>query len=175
MPEKKVNSKRLVIRNARADEFDGVALLLKDAYKQYANSIPPERWAGYLEDIMDVRGRQDAELIVAEMDGRLAGSVTLYLDRIHFDDGGWPEGWAGIRLLGVHPKYRGKGIGRALMDECLRRARTAGFKTIGLHTTELMAIARRLYERMGFVRVPEYDFLPAPDVVVMAYKMEMQD
>ena len=46
------------------------------------------------------------------------------------------------------------------MDECLRRSRQLGAHTLGLHTTELMAVARGMYERMGFLRVPEYDFHP---------------
>jgi glutamine synthetase len=34
--------------------------------------------------------------------------------------------------------------------------------------------AIRLYERMGFVRVPEFDFHPAPEVVVMAYRLDLR-
>jgi ribosomal protein S18 acetylase RimI-like enzyme len=60
------------------------------------------------------------------------------------------------------------------MDECVRRCRERGIATIGLHTTETMDIARRMYERMGFVRVPEFDFHPAPGVVVMAYRLDLK-
>ena len=45
--------------------------------------------------------------------------------------------------------------------------------TLGLHTTEKMSVARGMYERMGFVRVPEFDFHPAPQVVVMAYRLDL--
>jgi hypothetical protein len=37
-----------------------------------------------------------------------------------------------------------------------------------------MDIARRMYERMGFVRVPEFDFHPAPGIVVMAYRLDLK-
>jgi ribosomal protein S18 acetylase RimI-like enzyme len=165
----------LCLRDARPDEFDAVARLLRDAYRQYEKFMPAEAWRHYLRDIMDVRSRLDvAELIVAEVDGELAGTVTLYPRAAGSTVEGWPEGWAGVRLLAVHPSCRGRGIGRALMDECTRRCRERGIRTIGLHTTVMMEVARGMYERMGFVRVPEYDHHPRPDIVVIAYRLDLQ-
>jgi GNAT superfamily N-acetyltransferase len=164
--------KGLHLREARPGELDAVARLLRDAYLQYKESLPADVWEYYVQDIMDVRRRLPAaELIVAELDGELAGAVTLYLKSSSESD--WPQGWAGIRLLAVHPACRGRGIGRALMDECLRRCRRQGVRTVGLHTTTMMEVARGMYERMGFVRIPEYDFHPRPDVVVMAYRLDL--
>jgi ribosomal protein S18 acetylase RimI-like enzyme len=170
-----LNNKHLLLREARSDELDMVSRLIRDAYHQYENFLAPEAWKFYVEDMMDVRKRlKESQLIVAELDGQLAGAVTLYLDAGHSSQGGWPSGWASIRLLSVHPTYRGRGIGRALMDECIRRCRDQGLATIGLHTTEIMNVARRMYERMGFVRVPEFDFYPRPGVVVMAYRLDLK-
>ena len=119
----------------------------------------------------DVQSRMaDSELIIAEINNHIAGAVTLYPQG---SDNGWPEGWAGIRLLAVHPDYRGQGIGRALMEECIRRCRERGTKTLGLHTTELMKVAREMYERMGFKRTHEFDFHPTPDNVVYAYRLDL--
>ncbi len=56
------------------------------------------------------------------------------------------------------------------MDECLHRARAAGAPALALHTADIMAVAMRLYERMGFVRAPELDFRPAPEILVKGYK-----
>jgi len=61
-----------------------------------------------------------------------------------------------------------------LMEECIRRCRKQGIATIGLHTTEMMDVARRMYEKMGFVRVPELDVHPGPGVVVMAYRLDLK-
>ena len=168
------NEERPLIRDARIEELDQVALLIRDAYQEYQASFPPEVWDGYARDIMDVRGRLDSsELIVAEHAGSLVGAVTFYPDAFGSGQQGWPPGWTGVRLLAVHPDGRGLGIGRALMDECLRRSRQLGAHTLGLHTTELMAVARGMYERMGFIRVPEYDFHPGPTMVLMAYRLEL--
>ena len=170
-----MNDKRLLLREARSDELDNVSLLIGDAYRQYENFLPAVVWKFYMKDIMDVRRRlNESQLIVAELEGQLVGTVTLYLDAGHSSLEMWPKGWAGIRLLAVHPTYRGRGIGRALMEECIRRCRNRGIATIGLHTTEMMDIARRMYEEMGFVRVPEFDFHPRPEVVVMAYRLDLK-
>jgi ribosomal protein S18 acetylase RimI-like enzyme len=154
--------------------LDKVSLLLRDAYKQYQNIIPTEAWKSYLEDITDVKSRLGkSDLIIAELNHRLAGSVTLYLDGSQSFPEAWPRGWAVVRLLAVRPEYRGRGIGRTLMDECIRRCRQAKVAAIGLHTTEAMDIARQMYERMGFVRFPESDFHPAPGITVMAYSLRL--
>ena len=162
------------IRNGRPDELDEVSLLLRDAYQQYESFIRPEAWKQYLEDIMDVRSRLgESDLIVAELNHRLVGCVTLYPDGTRSMPEVWLTGSAVIRLLAVHPESRGKGIGRALMEECIRRCHKAKAGSIGLHTTEVMDIARQMYEKMGFVRVPESDFHPAPGVTVMAYRLQL--
>jgi ribosomal protein S18 acetylase RimI-like enzyme len=164
----------LLIRNVHLEEISEVSVLLGDAYRQYQNLIRPEAWEHYQEDIVDVCSRLDeSDLLVAELDGHLVGCVTLYLDTERAMPEVWPVGSAAIRLLAVHPAYRNRGIGHALMEECIRRCRQAKITAIGLHTTEMMDVARRMYERMGFVRVPESDFHPAPNVTVMAYRLEL--
>jgi len=136
--------------------------------------MPAFNWEAYLKNIKDVQSRlKVSELIVAEMEGRLVGTVTLFLKASGSSREEWPEGWASVRLLAVHPDYRRRGIGRALMEECIRRARKAGIRTIGLHTSKLMDAARRMYEMMGFKRAPELDIHPAPGVVIMAYRLDL--
>lgn len=174
MDHSNIKTAKIIIRDARPEELDEVGQIIQKAYRQYEKNIPPPAWQYYIEDSMNVRSRlAQSTLIVAEVDGKLAGTVTLYPEASHSTVEGWPKGWAGIRLLGVAPPYRGFGIGRALMEECIRRCRKAGVKTIGLHTSEMMAVAKGLYERMGFKRVPKYDFHPTPQNTVMAYRLEL--
>ncbi len=162
------------LRVARPEEHDEVSELMRDAYREYQTHFAPEVWEGYVRDIMDVRSRLGvADLIVAEMAGRLVGAVTFYPEASHSEREGWPAGWAGVRLLAVLPDARGLGIGKALMDECLRRCRQLAVPTLGLHTTEPMAVARGMYERMGFVRTPEYDFHRDRGLLVMAYRLDL--
>lgn len=162
------------IRDALPEELSQAAAVLGAAYGEYAASMPPELWRGYHADIVDVRSRLHySDLIVAQHEGRVAGTVTFYPPGSRDGRSAWPDEWAGIRLVAVHPESRGMGVGRALTEECISRARAIGAPTIGLHTSSIMAVAMDLYKRMGFVRVPEYDFRPSPSIVVEAFRMDL--
>ena len=136
----------------------------------------PAFWEGYRQNILvsldDVGA---AEQLVAEHDGAIVGTVLLYpprrmqVSRSESLEMPWPE----VRLLAVAPAARGRGVGAALMQECLRRVRRAGGRVLSLHTTDLMQTAVRMYERMGFVRAPELDFHPAPGVTVKGYRLDL--
>lgn len=79
---------------------------------------------------------------IAEMDGAPVGSVMLVKDEA-------PD-TARIRLLIVAPQARGLNLGARLTDECLRFARTAGYKKITLWTHGVLTAARHIYSKAGF-------------------------
>lgn len=160
-----------VIREAREDEYDTIASLIVDAYAEYAAHMSPDAWSGFGNEIANVRGRtNDSTLFVAEVDGRIAGSITMF--------SGWrgtQEGSAQVRLLAVPPENRGSGVGRALMEACIERAKSDGKQRLVLTTTQEMAIARELTERLGFVRAPGLDHMPAPGVHYQGYELKLGD
>jgi ribosomal protein S18 acetylase RimI-like enzyme len=164
----------ILCREARPDELDATGALMVAAYAEFRPALPPPAWQAYEDEIRDVRRRlAGSTLVVAEDAGRLLGAVTYYPDATKEKNVQWPAAWAVFRLLAVHPDARGRGVGRLLTDECVRRAREAGREALGLHTTLLMNVARAMYEGMGFVRVPELDFYPAPTFRVMAYRLDL--
>jgi len=83
---------------------------------------------------------------IAALDGAPAGSVMLV-------DAG--NGVAKLRLLIVEPHARGRGIGRRLVEHCIKFARDAGYRKIVLWTQSVLTDARRIYEGAGFVRTEE--------------------
>ena len=62
-------------------------------------------------------------------------------------------------MLVVDPAFRNAGAGKALTKACIRQARERGRAEVILHTTAAMRVAWTLYEKLGFVRAEELDFL----------------
>lgn len=158
------------IRDARDDELDVVAALSVDAYAEYAARMSPDAWSSFAQDIANVRGRlPDAELLVAVVDGRLVGSVTLF-----FHWRGAQADTVGVRLLAVVPEARGLGVGRALMEEVIARARARGRHRVVLTLAPEMANVKELSEELGFAREPELDHAPAPGVRSEGYALTLE-
>lgn len=116
-----------------------------------------------------------AQQIVAEYAGEIVGSVLLYPPAASAYGAASGESTAipEMRLLAVNPAMRGHGIGTALTRECVQRAQLAGAPALGLHTADMMQTAMQMYERMGFVRAPEFDFHPTENVVIKGYRLNL--
>jgi DNA-binding MarR family transcriptional regulator/GNAT superfamily N-acetyltransferase len=85
---------------------------------------------------------------IAEVDGRHVGHVFLvkHPSQAHT---------AKLRLLFVEPSARGTGLGHVLVNECVRFARTAGYRKMVLWTQSTLTAAHRIYQGAGFVLVKE--------------------
>ena len=167
----------LRIRGARSGDRGAIEAVTLSAYEQYA-ALMPAHWEGYRQNILaTLAAAQPDAQIVAEEVGRVVGSVLLYpAGSVMARPGGgsitlaWPE----VRLLAVAPEARDRGVGAALMDECIRRARQSGAAALTLRTTDVMQAAMRLYERLGFGRAPELDIQPAPGVTIKGYRLGLE-
>jgi ribosomal protein S18 acetylase RimI-like enzyme len=155
----------LEVRTARADELDAAGDLVADVYVA-------EGWStqeAYTAELRDARTRAaHADLLVAVEDGQVLGTVTVVLEGGPYAEN-YSPGDAVIRMLATAPEARGKGVGSALMDEAVRRARAAGKSAVRLATQPGMATAQRLYERMGFVRTTERDWSPFPELCLLTH------
>jgi GNAT superfamily N-acetyltransferase len=84
---------------------------------------------------------------IAECDGERVGCV--------FCVAGDTPAVARLRILLVAPGARGLGVGSRLVDECLRFARAAGYRSLTLWTNDVLSSARRIYQAAGFVLVDQ--------------------
>jgi GNAT superfamily N-acetyltransferase len=145
--------------SADAEDLNRIAVSAFDQFRDHYGDWPA-MLAG-LSNTSDLSA--SGEVIIAELQNKFAGAVAYFgpnSQKAAFFDQRWPI----IRMLVVDPAFRGKGIGRALSDECIARAKRDGSPIIALHTSPIMSVALPMYLRMGFVKA--YD---APPIFGVAY------
>jgi len=162
-----------VIRPVRPEEYERLGELTVAAYHSLPDVMPHQ--GAYDERLRDVatRARTSCVLVAVDPAGELLGGVTYVSSRHDPYSEELGEGEAGMRMLAVDPARHGRGIGRALTQACIDRARAAGRRRLVLHTGDSMAAAKHLYESLGFARDTAIDFSPAPGVDLIGYAFEL--
>lgn len=131
-----------------SDDRMAISKIYEDSWKHaysgiipqdFLDSIPKGRWA----EVIDSKGWNTQ--IVLE-DGRIVG--TLSYGKSRFSD---LEQYGEIYSIYILPEYTGKGIGKALLNSAIKGLSEAGYKDVFLWVLEENELARRFYEKMGFV------------------------
>jgi ribosomal protein S18 acetylase RimI-like enzyme len=163
----------LEVREVTPEEFEEAGRVTALAYREFATTGSAD-WDGYLRQLADVEDRAGrTTVLVAVEDGAILGTATLEIDgRVDAEEEPpLDPDEAHIRMLGVDPATRGRGVASALMRECLARARQAGRARITLNTTHRMEAAQAMYGSMGFARKPDRVF---PDgFVLLTYELAL--
>ncbi len=159
------------VRRAAATDALVVGQLTERAYRADGHLAFDD--GSYAAELADgARRIAEAEVLVAEQDGVLVGTVTLvrpgtpYAETSNDDE-------LEVRMLAVDPDVRRSGAGRALMLAVIERAAAEGFRAVVLSTQARMAPAHRLYEGLGFERLPERDWSPVAGVELLCYGLEL--
>jgi len=145
------------IRSAKPEEAHALAQLVVDSYAEFQGKLTADNWASMQANLRRAVLDPGKGLPLVATVGGVVGGFILYFSPGQSDGVLFPTAWASVRLLGVSPRLRGRGLGKALVEECLKRAQAEGAETFGLHTSELMNTARAMYERMGFTVVRELE------------------
>lgn len=114
-----------------------------------------------------------AVLIVAVHDGKVLGTVTWCPPTSPLRELATRRDQAEFRMLSVAPAGRRRGVGRALVEACLHRARLEGMREVLLSSLPQMTAAHALYREFGFVRAPELDHSPKPQVHLWAFRLSL--
>lgn len=147
------------------------------SYEQYRNSYYSfEAFNEYINLIKVSLDNPliDKILIAKDDDNEILGTLQIYSNS---DDAyGLPDlniHAPIVRLLGVHPSARGKGIARKLIEESIHYAKQKQSPSLYLHTGEYMKDAIRLYERFGFKRDVNKEF-EKNKVTVRCYRYDIE-
>jgi ribosomal protein S18 acetylase RimI-like enzyme len=162
----------VILRRAQPEELAAVGQLTLAAYLADGFLVEDDFYAAEL--LGAAHRATEAELMVAvdPASHQLLGTVTFCLSGSHYAELARGDE-AEFRMLAVDPAARGSGIGHALARWCVDRAREQGCAAVVLSSLEEMHTAHRIYERMGFQRQPERDWIPAPGVSLIAYRLDL--
>ncbi|MFS0870927.1 GNAT family N-acetyltransferase [Paenibacillus xylanilyticus] len=149
----------VTVHPASEADHEQIVHILVASYAEYKDTFQDqERWEAYVKDMKEsLDNPYLAQLWVAKVDDQVVGTVQLF-ETAHkaYPNFELPIDYPFIRLLGVDPKWRGHGIARELLRQCVESAKDMGKNTVYLYTGGQMVNAIRLYERFGFVEDAEF-------------------
>lgn len=163
---------QVTIRPAVPADYPAIAALTVAAYRHDRQVSPGHPYEAVLANVAD---RASAgELLVAEDPdtGAVLGSVLFVLPGSRFAELSGP-GEAEFRTLAVAPEAQRRGVGQALTRACLERAMAHGCKAVVISTRDIAFAAQRMYAQLGFVRTPERDWQPRPEINLWALRIDL--
>lgn len=161
----------LIVRAARPADDARVGELTLDAFLTvYARKMPEVRYDdARKKDLLDVAAKRARALVlVAELEGRVVGTVSLFKPGAEGSEAWLPDA-ADLRHLAVDPALHGRGVSQPLLDRAEAIARDEWkAAAVCLHVRQGAHGVARLYQSRGYVREPSGD-LVKPIVRLEAY------
>ena len=167
------------LRSALPSEFEKIGKLLISVYSQLEGFPKENEQPNYykmLANIGDFTHQPQTELLVAaDENNTILGAVIYFNDMKNYGSGGiatQEQNAAGFRLLGVVPTARGKGIGKLLTQECIQKAADNKRTQLIIHSTLAMKTAWEMYEKLGFKRSEDLDFMQG-ELAVFGFRLPL--
>lgn len=115
-----------------------------------------------LANIGEITEKPGVKLLIASRNREILGAVVFFGDMSQYGSGGTAtkeKNACGFRLLAVNPDARGNGVGRQLVQACIDLGSNQGHEQVVIHSTKAMQVAWAMYEKMGFERSDDLDFI----------------
>ncbi|MGD0552378.1 MAG: GNAT family N-acetyltransferase [Sedimentisphaerales bacterium] len=143
--------------------------VVRKLFEEYRSSLPFDLcFQNFDEELANLPGEYATPtgcLLLAMYQNEAAGCVALRrIDKKICE----------MKRLFVRPQFRRRGIGRALAEAVIERAKRAGYKQIRLDTAPTMGAARGLYESLGFEKIEAYRYNPLEGVVFMELSLNIK-
>ncbi len=152
---------KLTYRKANLSDFDQLKALGIASYSEFSKVLTSENWNkmnGFLQSEENLTNLiKQSTVFVCEKEPDIIGMIYLMPSGNPTEL--FQNNWSYIRFLGVHTDYRGNGIAQKLTDLCIQHAKETNEKYIALHTSEFMDAARAIYEKRGFKKTKEIEYL----------------
>lgn len=147
------------------DNPDDLAAV-RELWREYWKSIDlPDDFQGFDEELQGLPGKYGEEggaLLIASIEGAPAGTIAL---RRLTDRAGE------VKRLYLRPQFRGRRLGRHLVERVIERARAMGYQTLYADTLPIMTDALNLYARMGFETTGAYTTDPTPGAIFLKLRL----
>ncbi len=141
----------ITIRPIAAGDNVALARAVRDTLAEFGAAKPGTAYydeaTDHLYELFSQTPR--STYFVAEQDGEVLGGGGI------FPTENLPADTVELVKLYLLPAARGRGMGKALINQCLEAARAAGYARVYLETTDELTQAIPLYERLGFAYLKE--------------------
>lgn len=161
------------VRPAVPADFDAIAELTVAAYGADGQLDGDHDYDKHLADVAP-RARVGELLVAVDAGDAVLGSVAYVLPGSKYAEIA-RAGEAEFRMLAVAPAAQGRGVGELLARACIARAEEQGCQAVVICVRDIGAAARRMYDRIGFSRIPERDWSPYPNVSLLALRLDLSD
>ena len=135
----------LTIRQLQQSDNPVIAAIIRSVLEEFkANKPGTVYYDPTTDDLYTLFTAPCSAYFVAIMDGSIVGGAGV------FPTSALPEGCCELVKLYLLPQARGKGVGKALIEQCVESAKAFGFTSMYLETMPELTIAVGLYEHLGF-------------------------
>lgn len=148
-----------------AESANDVALvqeLWREYWESFGLSPDFQGFGQELEGLPGVYGADGGALLLSFYRNEAAGTIALR--RLNRTSGE-------VKRLYLRPQFRGRGLGRNLLEAVIERARNLGYESLYADTLPVMTDALSLYERMGFSRTTAYSRDPSPGAIYLRFQL----
>lgn len=145
-------------KNELKELFTEYADLVVEGDSTFKEYLELQHFDQEIEHLQEKYGYPNGRLYIAFFDGKLAGCIGLK----KIDDE-----ICEMKRLYVRAEFRGKHIGNILAEKVINEAKKIGYKSIVLDTFPFLSAAIKMYKKMGFYEIEQYNDSPMKDAVYL--------